>query len=246
MPHAASITYSLVGLDCLIYGLSLLMTIQRAGTLDMGGGLVGLFNLGAISSTVLERMGMSMSVLFSPGDLSQPWRLITAIFLHGSLIHIGFNMMALINIGPMVEELYGSARYFFIYVVTGIFGYVVSGVHGGSSVGASGSILGLVGVLIAVTGGRQSAGAKMIRGQLISWVISIAVLGYLFPVIDNYAHAGGFAAGYVLGKMLPDRLPADLAESRRANIMGWAAALVVAASFIFMLINYFATANPLG
>jgi rhomboid protease GluP len=108
-------------------------------------------------------------------------------------------------------------------------------------VGASGSLLGLVGVLIAVTGGRQNAGARMLRGQLISWVISIAVLGLFMPVVDNWAHGGGFLAGYALGRLIPDRQPADAAERRTADVMGWAAALVVAGSFIFMVMNYFAT-----
>jgi rhomboid protease GluP len=245
MPHAAPITYSILALDCLIYGLSLLMTIQRSGGFDApAGGLRGiLVSLGGISGAILLRLGESVPL---PYLASQPWRLVMAVFLHGSLIHIGFNMMTLMNIGPMVEELYGSARYLFIFVVTGAFGYLASATVGNVSVGASGSLLGLIGVLIAVTGGRKSAGAQMMRRQLISWVITIAVLGLLMPIIDNYAHAGGFAAGYVLGKMLPDRLPADLAETRRADIMGWAAGLAVAASFIFMLINYFATARALG
>jgi rhomboid protease GluP len=197
MPHAAPVTYTILGLDILIYGLSLLMTIQRSGGFGGSGrGLGGLlFSLGAISGAILERMGMSLPTWYVPDNFTQPWRLVTAIFLHGSLIHIGFNMMALANIGPMVEELYGSARYLFIFVATGIAGFVASSLIGNVSVGASGSLLGLVGVLIAVTGSRQSAGARMIRGQLISWVISIAVLGFLMPGIDNWAHGGGLAAG---------------------------------------------------
>jgi rhomboid protease GluP len=245
LPHAAPVTYTILGLDILIYGLTLLMTIQRSGGIGApGGGLTGLlFNLGGISGTILERMGMSLPL---PYVLEQPWRLVMAVFLHGSLIHIGFNMMALMNVGPMIEELYGSARYLFLFVVTGAAGFLASSLTGNVSVGASGSLLGLIGALIAVTGSRQSAGARMLRGQLVSWVVSIAVLGFFMRGIDNWAHGGGFVAGYLLGRLIPDRQPADPSERRTAEIMGWGAALAVAVSFVLMLINYFATASIFG
>jgi rhomboid protease GluP len=155
-------------------------------------------------------------------------------------------MMAFMNIGPMVEELYGSARYLFIFVVTGAVGFLASSLFGSVSVGASGSILGLVGVLLAVTGSRQSAGARMLRSQLVSWVVSIAVLGFLMPGIDNFAHGGGFVAGYLLGRLIPDRPPADVTEQKSANVLGWTAALAVAVSFVFMVLNYFATAQNIA
>src|SRR5260370_2738470 len=71
----------------------------------------------------------------------QWYRLITAMFLHGGLIHIGFNMMALMQLGPALEELYGSARYLFLYIVTGTFGFLVSSFLGTNSLGASGGVL---------------------------------------------------------------------------------------------------------
>ena len=54
------------------------------------------------------------------------YRLVTAMYLHGGLIHIGFNMMVLMDIGPVVEELYGSARFLFLYTATGIVGFLFS------------------------------------------------------------------------------------------------------------------------
>jgi hypothetical protein len=59
------------------------------------------------------------------------------------------------------------------------------------------------------------------------------------PGIDNFAHIGGFASGFVLGKLMVDRQPADVTERRRAFALGWTAGLAVAASFAFMLLNYF-------
>jgi hypothetical protein len=61
----------------------------------------------------------------------------------------------------------------------------------------------------------------------------------LMPGIDNYAHIGGFASGFLLGKIMADRQPADAIERRRANALGWATGFVVLASFAFMLFYYF-------
>ena len=135
-------------------------------------------------------------------NIPQPWRLVTAVFLHGSLLHLGFNMWVLMDIGPTIEELYGSARFFFIFVATGVFGYVASSAFGHLSVGASGSLLGMIGVLLALTVGSQSMGMKLLRSQLINWLVYIAVLGLLMPGIDNFAHAGGFACGFLLGRLI--------------------------------------------
>jgi rhomboid protease GluP len=244
MPQTSPVTYAILGLTCLLYVVSFLATVRRSGFAAPGGGLGMIFGLGGINGFILDRMGASLPLTL---NLEQPWRLLTAIFLHGSLLHIGFNMWVMMDLAPALEETYGSARFFFIYVLTGAAGFAVSSAFGHASVGASGAILGLVGVLLAQTAGRQSATMRMRRSQLISWLIYMAFLGFLMRgMVDNYAHAGGFAAGYLLGKRMPDRLPADTIERRRADVMGWAAALAVAASFVFMLFNYFTTARPFG
>jgi len=204
-----------------------------------GGTGAGLMNLGGISSQVNYRLGASLPLGY---NISQPWRFITAIFLHGGLLHIGFNMWVLLDIGPMVEEMYGSARYLFLYVVTGAAGYVVSSFAGHSSVGASGSLLGLIGVLLAGTTGRKSMQAQALRSALIRWLIYIGVLGFLFSGTDNYAHFGGVATGYVLGRLMPDRAPADVSERRLADSLGWAAGIAIAISFGFMIVNYLQSA----
>ena len=104
--------------------------------------------------------------------------LFTAMFLHGGLIHIGFNMMALMQFGPAIEELYGSARYLFIYVFTGAFGFLASAFTGHFSLGASGALLGLVGVMLAVTSKRGGAYMRDLRSRLISSVVILFVLGF--------------------------------------------------------------------
>jgi rhomboid protease GluP len=209
------------------------MTMRASGFQAPGGGLSALLNLGAFDPRILLRLGMSLPLAF---NLQQPWRFVMAIFLHGSLMHIGFNMWVLMDIGPQIEELYGSARYFFVYVVTGIGGYVVSSAIGGRpSVGGSGALLGLIGVLLSLTMGQQSAGMRMLRGHLIRWLIYILVWGLLFPGIDNYAHLGGLATGFLLGKILVARPPVTAEDRKWADLLGWATALVVAACFAMML-----------
>ncbi len=238
MPQTSPVTYALLTICCVMYGLAIVITMKLQG---FGSLQSGLMSLGGIAADVNRRLGASLRLtgyVDQPGDLAQPWRLITAIFLHGGLLHIGFNMWVLMDIGPMVEELYGSARYLFLYVVTGVGGYVLSSALGHFSVGASGALLGLVGVLLAATTGRKSMAAQALRSALIRWLIYIAVLGVIMRGTDNAAHFGGLATGYLLGRVMADRTPADVTERRRADLLGWLAGIAVFASFGFMVLNY--------
>lgn len=247
MPAQSPATYGILGLSCLFFVISLFATIRLTGFTSSGGGLSGLFNFGAISGGVLERFGASLPLrgfIGEPSNLTEPWRFVMAIFLHGSILHIFFNMWVLMDIGPQVEELYGSARYFFIYIVTGIGGYVLSSITGHMSVGGSGALLGLIGVLLAVTTSRKTAGMRMLRNQLIRWLIYLAVLGYFFREIDNYAHAGGLICGFLLGKIMADRAPASPEEQKRAYALGWGAALIVAASIGLMILANARASTP--
>ncbi len=228
MPATSPATYGILGLSIVIYVVSLLLTIRMSGSMPMGGGLGGLLGLGSINGDILQRLGASLPY---PVEVAQPWRLVTAVFLHASLLHIVFNMWVLMDLAPQIEELYGSARFLFMYVVCGIGGYVLSSGFWHFSVGGSGAIIGLVGILLALTTGRQSIGMRMVRSQLIRWLIYLAIWGFLVPGIDNYAHAGGLATGFILGKIMTDRPPATPQERRQAYAMGWVAALVIVASF---------------
>ena len=237
MPQTSPVTYAMLGICCVMYALSFVITMKMSGGEASGGGLM---NLGGIATQVSYRLGASLPLSY---NLTQPWRFVTAIFLHAGLLHIGFNMWVLMDIGPMVEELYGSARYLFLYVATGIAGYILSSSMGRLSVGASGSLLGLIGVLLAATTGRKNMAAQALRGALIRWLIYIGVLGIFFSTgTDNYAHLGGVASGYLLGRLMPDRPPVDAGERRTADLLGWAAGLAIAVSFGFMIVNYLQSA----
>ena len=236
---AAPVTTSLFVLNILMYGLSLVMTSREGRGLNL---------LGGISGTALVELGASRADLILGG---QWFRLVTAMFLHGGLIHIGCNMMVLLDIGPILEEVYGSARYFFLYVATGIFSFVVSAFLQGPvvlatgakfwipSVGASGALMGLIGLLLALTSRRGGAYMRALRSRLLTWVGAIFVIGFLLPGVDNKAHFGGLAAGYLLGRVFADREPMNHAEVRRAYALGWLAGLAVVASFAWMVLGIF-------
>jgi len=235
MPATSPATYAILVVDCLLYVVCLLATIRETGFSAPGGGISGIFDIGGIVGNVLVKLGESLPFQLILG-YRQPWRYVTAIFLHASLLHIVFNMWVLMDVGPGIEELYGSARYFFIYITTGVAGFVVSSAIGGNvSVGASGALLGLIGVMLANTFGRRGAGAQMIRSQIYIWLILLVVWGFMPGMnVDNYAHVGGFATGFVLGKLMEDRPPITPESRKLAYMLGWAAALVVLGSFVAM------------
>jgi len=238
MPATSPATYGILTLSCLLYFVSLLVTVRERGLTAPTGGLLGLFELGGISVNVLVRLGASLPLvdISQVSNLAQPWRFVTAVFLHASLLHIIFNMWVLMDVGPMIEETYGSARFCFIYVTAGIGGYIFSSSTEHLSVGGSGALLGLIGVLLAMTIGRRSAGMQALRNRLLVFLVYVAVLGYAMPAVDNFAHAGGFVTGFILGKIMTDRPPVTPDARKWAYALGWATALVVAASFAMMLL----------
>lgn len=237
LPETSPISYAILTACCAIYVATLIVTVRLTGFAMPRGGLMGIFNLGAINSRVLMLAGASLPLGY---NLAQPWRFLTAVFLHASILHIGFNMWVLMDIGPVVEEMYGSARYFFIFVVTGIGGYVLSSFFGNFSIGASGALLGLIGVLLAMSMGRKTAGMQMLRSEMIRWLIYILVFGLVMRGIDNFAHVGGFVTGFILGKLMVSRPPSSAEERKKAYAMGWGAGLAVVASFAMVVLGIFA------
>ncbi|MGH9865166.1 MAG: rhomboid family intramembrane serine protease [Candidatus Acidiferrales bacterium] len=234
MPVTAPVTYFILSVCCVLYGISLLLTMRFGfPTTPEGGSMLGkLFDIGSVASPILQRLGASLPL---PIDLAQPWRFVTACFLHANLLHIVFNMWVLIDLAPAIEELYGSPRFFFLYVVCGIGGYILSGSFGHFSIGASGAIVGLIGLLLAITYRRGGSGMQQLRTQVYRWIIYLVLWGFFFPGVDNMAHLGGGITGFILGKLMLDRAPATPSERKRAYVLGWTAAIVLLASFGFMV-----------
>jgi rhomboid protease GluP len=129
------------------------------------------------------------------------WRLVTAGFLHGGILHILMNMWVLFDLGAQTEEMYGTSRYLAIYFVATVTGFLASFYWApmSPSVGASAGICGLIGAMIALgVRDRTSFGAE-IRRFYVRWVIYLLVFGLLFPATDNAAHLGGLAGGFAVG-----------------------------------------------
>ncbi len=189
---------------------------------------------GAATMRLGESLPLGYLVLPSPYH-AQYWRWITACFLHAGILHIGFNMWALYDIGQIVESFYGGAKFLFLYIVTGIFGYIVSSYFGYVSLGASGAIFGILGVMIAY-GVRRShtAQGRELRSLAMRWAIYALILAFVIPHVDNAAHLGGLAAGFVLGMLVGDDPPLTEAQMRRWAVVAMVVIAVVVAAFYLM------------
>ena len=130
----------------------------------------------------------------------QWWRLITAGFLHGGLMHIGMNSWVLYDLGAQVEEAYGTARFLVIYFIAGVTGFFASMMwNPAPAVGASASLLGLIGAMIALGTRSNTNYGRAMRGFYIRWAIYGVALGFLMSSVDNAAHLGGLAGGFAIG-----------------------------------------------
>ncbi|MBN2000179.1 rhomboid family intramembrane serine protease [candidate division KSB1 bacterium] len=177
-----------------MYVLSLLMDL---GAIFRPRGMFGFLTP---SNMALLRLG---GTGLHPLRFGKFWTLITAIYLHGDVLHILFNMLWIRQIGPTVEELFGTARTFLIFTLSGILGYIASVVFGVEfTLGASGSVFGLLGALVYY--GRKRGGyfGNQIFRQVGMWAVIMFVFGLMMPYVNNSAHAGGFIGGYIAAHLL--------------------------------------------
>jgi rhomboid protease GluP len=160
----------------------------------------GPLDLFSPSARMLDLLGMTGAFAWSEGRW---WTLITAIYLHGNLLHILFNVLWIRQLGPAVEEVYGPARLMIVFTVAGVAGFVVSNVLGVPfTIGASGSIFGLLGALVAFGRRRGGVFGTMILRQYGQWALIMFVLGFLMSGVNNLAHLGGFVGGFLTGLAL--------------------------------------------
>jgi len=136
------------------------------------------------------------------------WRLFTSMFLHGSIWHIGFNMLALWQVGQVTERIFGSARFAGLYLLAGLSGSLASVLWNPhvNSVGASGAIFGVIGGLLAFLG-RKDSGVpptvvKDLRGSMVPFLLFSLWMGFIYPHTDNAAHIGGLIGGWLAGHLL--------------------------------------------
>ncbi len=169
----------------------------------------------------------------------QWWRLLTAMFLHGGILHLALNMYALWEAGRQLTRLFGNLGFLIVYVGAGLAGSALSlhfAARTGVSVGASGAVFGVVGALIAATlRHRDSLPAGRARQMLASLGLFVAIsLGYGLAKtgIDNAAHIGGLLAGVAAGALLVRK--AD-ARSRWRILRGRLLAMAACAAMVATL-----------
>jgi len=145
------------------------------------------------------------------------WTVLSAAWLHGGVLHILFNMMWVRDLAPATARLYGPGRAVIIYTASAITGFAASSLAGaflpflprflagaGFTVGASAPIFGLIGALLYY--GRRG-GSSYIGQQAKSLAITMLIFGFIIPGVDNWAHGGGFAGGWLVARWLDPLKP---------------------------------------
>jgi rhomboid protease GluP len=177
-------------------------------------------------------VGMARAGALMPWEVTQhqPWRVVTAMLLHGGVIHIACNGMSLLTLGMFIEELFGPARFWIVFTLTGVAGNVASLFFRGMSfgVGASGGLFGLMGAMLGWALRRGGTFGDEIKRQTMRWLVYGAIIS-LIPGISWTAHAGGAVSGFLLAYLLaiPDRRGGRESDSARFVALGCIALQIV-------------------
>lgn len=198
----------------------------------------GLFSLLSPSLPALFLFGASGAApIFEYGRW---WTVLSATWLHGSLLHVFFNMLWVRQLGPAAADIFGGSRMVIIYTMAGVAGFLLSSIGGGFvriplltgagfTVGASASIFGLLGGLVYY--GRRS-GSSLVRREAWGYAVPLFIFGLIMPGIDNWAHAGGFAGGYVTAVVLDPLKPERVEHLIAALLCVGLSLLAVAVSIL--------------
>lgn len=168
-------------------------------------GLIGINIVMFVGQHLIPDFTDRLSALSIAIDRGEWWRLFSAMFLHHPTVifHIIFNMYVLYAYGPHVEQAFGHARFLVLYLICGFGASAVSyAFHGcfSDSLGASGAIFGVVGLLLVyVYNRRQSSFVRQFLRTLLFFVGLNLLIGFAIPRIDNLAHIGGLVSGVALG-----------------------------------------------
>ncbi len=170
------------------------------------------FNFLSPSNNSLLVLGSSGTIpLF---HLHRWWTLISANYLHGSLLHIVFNLIALYQLGPLIIREYGASRMFAIYTLSGIGGYLISSFFGVRfTIGASAAVCGLIGAALYYGKSRGGTYGNAVYSQIGGWALGIFLFGFLVPGINNWGHGGGMLTGVIVAYVL------GYQEKKRENIV---------------------------
>jgi len=197
-----TIIYTNVGM----YVISLLMNPTRMGL------SANPFNFLSPSSNALILLGSTGTIPID--QMHRWWTLISANYLHGGILHILFNMIALYQIGPLVLREYGVGRSISLYTLGGVSGFLVSYLVGiPFTLGASAAICSLIGASLYYGKSRGGAYGQAVYKQISGWVVGLFLFGFLVPGINNWGHGGGIVGGIIIGYLL------GYEERRRENLV---------------------------
>ena len=215
--------------------LYVLMLLMSNGQIGMSG-----FNLLAPSQRAMFQFGASGGLPIFLAD--RWWTLLSAGWLHGSLLHILFNMMWVRQLGPATADVFGAGRMVIIYTLASVSGFLLSSVMGyfvpgvpllgggaGISLGASASIFGLLGALVAY---GKLRGSSAETSQALGYAAALFLFGLIMSGVDNWAHLGGFGGGYLVARWLDPWKPERIDHLVGALVCLAASALAIIASLI--------------
>ena len=188
-------------------------------------------SLGQVSGSLFER-----GALYVPGGLDQGewWRLITAAFLHASLLHLAFNMLVLWFVGAPVEQAIGRGRFLAVYLVSGLAGSAGAVLFSPNAitVGASGAIFGIFGAALVL----EMQGSNVLGGQALGLIVVNLVFTFAIPNISVGGHIGGLVGG-ALSMLAFSRLGRTHGIYGRPGMLGIAG--VIAVGVAAVLVAYF-------
>jgi rhomboid protease GluP len=196
----------LISVNVGMYVISILLDPSRLG--------LSANPLALLSPSDRSLLLLGASGRFPIDQLGRWWTLVSANYLHGSILHILFNMIALRQIGNLVVEEYGVHRTFILYTVGGVAGFAVSYLAGVNfTLGASAAVCSLIGAALYYGKARGGVYGQAVYKQILGWVIGIFLFGFLVPGINNWAHGGGLVSGILLALLLGYR------EKREETLM---------------------------
>jgi rhomboid protease GluP len=196
--------------------------------------------LSANPMTFLSPSDGSLFLLGATGTLpiayGRFWTLITASFLHGGILHIFFNMMALRQLAPFVIDAFGLYRFAILYVWTGVAGFSLSCLAGiPFTIGASAPVCGLIGAILYYGKSRGGFYGEGIYRQAMGWVAGLVLFGLFLPGINNWAHGGGIVSGLLLAFLTGYH--ERKTETWIHRILGTGSILITAAALLWAVIQ---------
>ena len=170
--------------------------------------LSGIMILIFILQLVFSKSGFTELFLLDGNSWAQPWRFLTAIFLHGNIVHLLYNIFALALFGSILEQLIGANKFLRIFLISGILANLISINFYPNSLGASGAIFGIIGALVVIRPWMFVWAFGLPMPMLIAgilWAIG-DVIGIFVPdEIGNIAHLSGMFFGLIFGLLYKER-----------------------------------------